>query len=303
MNPKLPNFLIVGAPKSGTTSLHYYLQQHPEVYMPTRLKESLFFVQPKSLLGKKPSSLNFPLIETIEEYQGLFADFNLPQHRAAGEACPIYLYFHSVTIPLIKQYLGDPKIIIILRNPVTRAFSNHLHHIRDHLDDASFQEALELEEKRIEQNWWYSFHLKQIGWYSQQVKAFLNSFSQVRIFLFDDFIRDPLDLTQTIFSFLGVDSSFVPEMGKFNTSGIPRSRKLHRFLSQPPKVIKNYLKPAVTKALPEGTIRQFVQKTKQANLQKPTLDPTVHQSLLQFYEQDLNRLEKLIQKDLSIWRK
>jgi len=122
---KLPNFLIVGAPKCGTTSLYYYLKQHPDIFMPT-MKEPRFFLS---------ETMNFPhqgiddrrvdkmIIKNLDDYKKIYLEAD--QEKARGDASAGNLYFYKKVIPGIKAYLGDPKIIISLRNPLDRAFSNY----------------------------------------------------------------------------------------------------------------------------------------------------------------------------------
>jgi len=154
-NIKLPNFLIVGAPKSGTTSLYYYLKEHPEIYM-SKLKEPHFFSKECKNLpfrGPKDESLGSTkyMNLTWEDYQNLFK--GAITYKAVGEASADYLYYFKCSIKNIKKYLGNPKIIIILRNPIERAFSAYLHMLRDGREYLSFREALHMEEERKKNNW------------------------------------------------------------------------------------------------------------------------------------------------------
>jgi hypothetical protein len=114
-----PNFLIVGAAKSGTTSLYNYLKQHPDIYMPKH-KEPLFMTSEiyANLSEKDPRRhLNDEAkVYTYEDYLRLFADAK--NEQMLGEASATYLYYYDVAIPKIKRYLGDPKIVIMLRDPV-----------------------------------------------------------------------------------------------------------------------------------------------------------------------------------------
>jgi len=127
----IPNFLIIGAAKSGTTSLYHALKQHPKIFM-SPVKEPNFF----ALEG---GELNYPqgtvdprylaqCITTKEEYNQQFE--GVSNEIAVGEASPIYLY-HPQAPVRIKNCLPNVKIIVILRNPIERAYSNFLHHIRE----------------------------------------------------------------------------------------------------------------------------------------------------------------------------
>jgi len=174
---KKPNFLIVGSARAGTTSLYNYLSQHPEVYFGA--KEPKFF---SSQVIKFP--LNGPgdeemekkiYIKDFQNYKKLFS--KVLSEKAIGEASADTLYYHKQTIPLIKKYLGNPKIIIMLRNPIDRAFSAHSTLALAKRETLTFSQALEQENKRIKDNWEFIWHYKKTGLYFKQVKDFLENFS------------------------------------------------------------------------------------------------------------------------------
>ena len=126
----MPNFLIVGAAKAGTTALHEYLQQHPQIYM-TPTKETNFFAfegVELNFQGKGDEALKEFSITDLATYQAQFA--GIQEETAIGEACPSYLYVPEAATK-IKKYIPQVRLIIILRNPVERAYANFLHVIRD----------------------------------------------------------------------------------------------------------------------------------------------------------------------------
>ncbi|MGR3310384.1 MAG: sulfotransferase family protein, partial [Candidatus Brocadiales bacterium] len=173
---KLPNFLIVGASRSGTTSLYNYLKQHPEVYM-SPVKEPRFVIGQQSTkfsykgIGDEKSEKG--VIKTIDEYKKLFE--NVRDEKAIGEASVINLYFYEDAIKLIKKYLGDAKIIIILRNPVERAFSQYLRLRREYRESLSFEDGLKMEEKRLKDGWLPGWHYTRRGFYYNSVKAYMEN--------------------------------------------------------------------------------------------------------------------------------
>ena len=119
---KLPNFLIVGAAKSGTSSLHNYLNQHPDIFLPTYNIHGVKVKEPRFLISKLVKDRLHEGIWTLEEYQSLF--FNCVDYSAVGESTVLYLYYYEEAIKNIKKYLGNNiKIIIMLRNPIERAYS------------------------------------------------------------------------------------------------------------------------------------------------------------------------------------
>ncbi|MFQ5752975.1 MAG: sulfotransferase, partial [bacterium] len=139
---KLPDFLIVGAAKSGTSSLYHYLRQHPQIFMPNH-KEPCFF----TFAGKRPtdlqSNVGLKVINDFDQYVSLF-EFS-SRSQKLGEASTCYLYHYDKTIRTIKKYhrrWQDLKIIIALRNPILRAYSHYLNHVRDGLETSSFRDLV-----------------------------------------------------------------------------------------------------------------------------------------------------------------
>ena len=154
MKVSLPNFLIVGAAKCGTSSIQQYVQEHPEVLM-SRIKEPRFFISSiyTNLNPEDPRYRALLDLTTTDysEYTRLFE--NGANYKAIGEATADYLYYYQEAIPNIKKYLNAVKIIICLRNPIDRAFSSYKHLIRDQVETRTFDECLKLEETRKKYNW------------------------------------------------------------------------------------------------------------------------------------------------------
>jgi hypothetical protein len=301
---KLPNFLIAGAAKAGTTSLYYYLNEHPEIYM-SPIKEpkfitSNFIKSPFKGIGDEKVEKN--IIKNWDSYLELFS--GVKEEKAIGEASVDNLYYYEQSIFYIKKFLGDVKIIIILRNPIERAFSSYLHLVRDNREFLTFEEALEQEEIRKKENWEFIWHYKSVGFYYNQVKAYLENFSNVKIYLYDDFKENPLKVVQDIYRFLGVDDSFVPKNIKiqFNVSGIPKNKLLQRFLTKP-NMLKKAIKPFVKVLIPKGTRQKIINKLINNNLEKSQMKPEAREYLKDIYREDILKLQELIKRDLSHWLK
>ena len=127
----MPDFLIVGAAKSGTTALYHYLGQHPEVFL-SPIKETNFFAQKgKNLDFNGPKDNLITHKKTITETVDYYNQFtNVTNEKAIGEICPSYLYYKDAP-KNIKEHIPEVKIIAILREPVSRAFSAWVHLTRD----------------------------------------------------------------------------------------------------------------------------------------------------------------------------
>ncbi|MFN5513343.1 MAG: sulfotransferase family protein [Cyanobacteriota bacterium] len=291
----LPNFLIVGAAKSGTTALHSYLSQHPQIYM-TPDKETNFFAfwgQALNFQGPGDEAINHFSVTELKTYEALFE--GATRETALGEACPLYLY-HAQAPERIYETLPDCKIIVILRDPVERAYANFLHLIRDGREPyPDFAQALAREPERIAQNWEWFWHYGQQGYYGQQLQHYYDRFprEQIRVYLYEDLRQNALGLIQTIFSFLGVDSSFSPDMTiRPNKSGMPKNKLLHGLLTRP-NPLKSLLKPLFP--------AQLRQKIQHNNLTTPELAPEVRAELKARYREDILHCQALMGRDLSTW--
>ncbi|WP_036486222.1 sulfotransferase [Myxosarcina sp. GI1] len=291
----MPNFLVIGAAKAGTTALHEYLQQHPQIYM-TPTKETNFFAfegEKIDVRGPGDEALkNFSITE-LSKYQAEFA--GVTSELATGEACPSYLYFPQAAIR-INNYIPDARLIAILRNPVERAYANFLHTVRDDREPhQNFALALEDEPTRIANNWEWFWHYIQLGYYGAQLKRYYEIFapSQIKVYLYEDLKENPVALFQNIFRFIEVDNTFVPNMAlRPNKSGMPKNKLFHQLLTKP-NPLKTLLKP-----LFPAKMRQKIQHK---NLNTPQIAPEVRQQLIDLYRPDILECQDLIDRDLSAW--
>jgi hypothetical protein len=302
----MPNFLIIGAQRSGTTSLYRYLGQNPEVYM-SPVKEPRFF----AFEGEEPDfqgpmrrdprtpQLGRPVgtVTELDAYRDLFR--GVTDEAAVGEASPRYL--SSERAPgRIRSHLPEAKLIAVLRDPVERAYSQFLMHRRNGTEPlADFGRALAAEERRMRDNWWIGDYRRR-GLYYVQLTRYYELFppDRIRVYLYEDLKEDPVGMTQSIFRFLDVDDGFVPDTSRsFNVSAIPRSRALKTFTGQP-SALKNALKPF----LPERLRTRMVTKLRNRNLAAPPpMLPSARKQLTDTYREDVLKLQDLIGRDLSGW--
>ncbi|NJL02683.1 MAG: sulfotransferase [Spirulinaceae cyanobacterium RM2_2_10] len=299
----LPNFLLIGAPKAGTTALHEYLKQHPEIYM-SPVKEPNFF----AFEGKQPDFCgprderawtNQGSIVNRSDYEALFADAG--DAIARGESSTLYLYVPE-TPQRIHYYTPDIKLIAILRHPVDRAFSNYLHLRRDGrewLED--FEAALLKSEERAKQYWSPAWHYYQVSLYSEQVQRYQQLFPSERfkIYLYEDWKDNPDHFLRDVCQFLGVDDRFRPDMSvKHNTSPhVFKNNMLVDLLlrDNPLKTLARTLLPAsIRKPLSTQIFRRNMS-------QPPRLSPELRQKLIPYFQDDILRLQDLIGRDLSAW--
>jgi hypothetical protein len=308
---KEPNFLIIGAAKSGTTALWHYLRQHPEIYMP-QTKHTRFFafeVENPSFRGPAPRMRGPAGVRTdvpyaitdIDAYRALFD--GVTSESAIGEASHSYLY-QPQAARRIRNYAPNMKLIAILRNPAERAFSHYRQMVRDGREPITdFAQALAEEGARISDHWWPDFHYVQIGLYSRQLRRYFDLFErdQIKIYLYEDLNLNPSRVLQDTFRFLGVDGSFVPEAtARYNVSGVPRNKALHSFLQKLRRI-----RPLSERCIPAVQYQRLVRigsYLHNRNLVKARLSPESHKQVIdEYFREDLVELQKLIQRDLSVW--
>lgn len=292
----LPKFLIIGAAKSGTTSLYYYLKQHPEIFMPEWKEPHYFIADPDFSLHR---------VKSKKLYERLFAKAN---HKAVGEASTGYLE-NKESPRLIKNTLGQIKIkiLIILRDPVFMAYSLYHHNLRKHGETLStFESALSAEDKRRQsiefRKKCYGYHALyyyyHFGLYYEQVKRYLETFGEenVKIFLYDDLKQDPIGITQEAYRFLGVDNGFVPEIKIHNPAGgilsIPRFWSDYGLFI---KTLQFVFSKNILKKLPH-LLRNIERKP------PGPINPQTEQALRKRFFSDVCNLELLIKRDLSAWK-
>jgi hypothetical protein len=296
----MPNFLVIGAGKAGTTSLYHYLKQHPQIYISPVKEPNFFAFEGKKLNFRGPDAKNEikRIITNIEDYRALFR--GVSNEKAIGEISPRYLS-HPEAPERIRRYVPDAKLIAVLRDPVERAYSSYLMWVRDGFEPcSSFSEAIQDEKRRIENNWAGGAYIYP-GFYHEQLKRYFSIFNrnQIKIYLYEDFKTDPLYVLRDISRFLDVDDAFVPDISiKHNVSGIAKSKAWDLLLR--PNRLKNSLKAALPHSLHERIVIR-VMSIKNRKLVKPPLSSEIRRELISVYRDDILNLQDLIQRDLSKW--
>lgn len=310
----LPNFLIVGAVKAGTTSLHEYLQQHPEIYM-SPVKETNYFSDEdmlfdhfnpdyrqdvnvdvkKYLAGDMKNKIHIAHIRSWDDYQLLFK--NVAGQKAIGEVSNSYLFCPS-TATAIKSKLPDAKIVMILRNPAERLFSQFLMNLKlGKITEKDLLKEIEADQKKKIKGWGVSHLYLEVGNYYAQVKAYYDVFpaSQIKVILYDDFKNSPAMVMKDLFSFLGVNADFQLDMSRrYNEAGMPRFGKLNYWLTQ--MGIYGLVKRIFSSGLKEK-IKGIIYTRENI----PTITPEEKKWLQDYYRDDVNKLSALIGRDLSAW--
>ncbi len=293
----MPNFLIIGAAKGGTTSLYYYLRQHPQIYMSSVKEPRFFALEGDNLSFNNPDQgINETSVTTLEDYQALFN--GVTNEIAIGEASPLYLYSLKA-VDRIQHYIPDAKLIVVLRNPAERAYSCYMHLVRENYEPFSFEGSLQQEESRIRDNWAHLWHYRKGGYYYTQLKPYFESFrrEQIKIYLFEDLNNDSVRIVQDVYQFLGVDHTFVPDLTRMNVSGKPKVRALQTLLGT-----GNPVRTAFKQILPKDFRREVACRLREWNLERKGQVPAdIKKQLIADYKEDILQLQDLIQIELSAW--
>lgn len=280
-----PNFLIIGAPRSGTTHLYRGLRQHPDIFM-SDFKEPMFFAYEGH---PRPGAISDP-----HEYERLFS--GAAGHHAVGEASTLYLYSDRAAEAIHRRIPGA-QLIAILRNPVDRAFSQYTFQRflnTEPLD--TFEAALAAEDERIHGAGSPFLLYRRVGLYSQQIPRYLARFGQDQILflLQDDLEQTPDVVFRQIFDFLGVASTFQPDLRhRTNASGVPQHNTLFHLIKSAGRRIKGFL--------PEGMATRLSGTAHEALLTRPTMSGETRSALIQYFRDDIEATQSLIDRDLTAW--
>ncbi|MBW8049686.1 MAG: sulfotransferase domain-containing protein [Cytophagales bacterium] len=288
----LPNFFIVGAPKAATTFLYHHLNQHPEIYM-SREKEPNYFSFEEISEQNLFHYYNKKGFKTLEEYEILFN--NVKNEKAIGEASVSYLFYPKVP-QKIHQLVSNAKIIIILRDPIDRGFSHYLMDYRLGLVHLTFEEIV-FQRVRHEKLPIYHQQYIELGFYYEQVKRYLDTFGleNVKVFFQEDLKKDTEKVLTSLFTFLGVNPNFRSNFEeKQNVFEIPKNDIIQYFYNI--RKLRKALKSIMPKFLISQAKVLLFHKGKKAQLNNATKT-----YLKFFYREDINKLAKLLNRNLKNW--
>ncbi len=291
----LPDFFLLGAAKSGTTSLWDCIQQHPALYRPGK---------------KEPHVLNAPKDEfehNLDTYTRLYESTD---GKIVGDGTPSYFRDADIVIPRMKSLYGQedpPKLILIFRDPVERAFSHYLHKRRSGVVPDTFEEALawESEHPVRSRDEWKTFF--EDGLYARRLAQWREHFpvEQFHVLLLDDLKEDARTAVRDVFRFLGVN----PDPGvridtekRSNQRKDIRSKWIRNLMRAPSRPLRR----AVTTLLPRTARRKLRSALHEWNQspfdEAPELRRETEERLRREFEGSIRKLENMIDRDLSHWR-
>jgi hypothetical protein len=262
----LPNFLLIGAAKSGTTALFDYLAQHPDVFVP-ELKEPRFFAYEGRAFDPR-DPVRRRTVTDLSSYVALFDGAGSAQ--AIGEASPSYLTTPEAPVA-IRAHIPDVRLLVILRDPAERAWS-HFNFSKERgfeRADATFDDVFAADQVDLGGFQKRRPYLR-TGRYAEHLGRYFALFrgEQIRVLLFDDFARDPAGVARDAYRFLGLPDFSPTESVRRNATG-SRRRWLARWLP--------------------------------ASKRKQPLPPDLRAKLVDYYRDDIARTQDLIGRDLTSW--
>lgn len=303
-----PNLFIVGAPKSGTTSLYEYLKGHPQVFMSV-VKEPCYFAADLAF----DHSGNFLVYERDAKlYEDLFAEAG--DARLLGEGSTRYLYSHDAPA-LIHGASPDARIIAMLRNPVDMIHSLHAHKLAAGTEDiADFEEALDAEADREQGRRLPAHSNPKLSTYrdrakfGEQLPRWFDQFGRdrVRVIIFEDMVKDTPGEFRSLLEFLGVDPTYVPEsFAAYNTAHGARSTFIRRVLNGrfPQWLVWGLLPRIIGDTRTRGLVRRFRHSWfHRKPISKGKLSPELRRRLEDDFAPDVARLSGLLGRDMSqLW--
>ena len=279
-----PNFFIVGGSKCGTTNMSYYLNEHPDVFIP-ELMEPYYYSR-----FDVPQNFNREsMIIDEKNYLKLFK--NGINHKAIGESSPVYLQCPHSPIE-IKKDNPDAKIIISIRNPIDKAHSSYFSYKFMNLDKRSFSEKITIFEKERDRNEFFIFNFIEDGLFSKHIQHYQNYFEpkNIKIIFFEDYILNTVDHIKSILDFLELDNNIEFTTHPKNSFRVPRNKIASSLLNN--KFFRNISTELVPTVYRDRIGEKFF--VKQST--KPQMNKKERIRLKEIFQSEFENLTKLLGK-------
>ncbi|MEX1670636.1 sulfotransferase [Zhongshania guokunii] len=298
MKQLMPNFFVVGAPKAGTTSLYGYLRLHPDVYLPDT-KELHYFSHQELLehdKGPGDKSALQDICRSMYEYKSHYRSNKV--YKSVGDISPSYLFYHGAAAE-ISAICPSAKIIIMLRNPAEKAYSQYCHLVRSGREVLTFRDGLESEGDRVRAKWNDMWHYVSGSRYLEAVNKYLDVFGRnnVKIVYFEEFTTNTSEVMRDICDFLEIGSTYDLGTGHVHNKGmgamrfgkvvkmVTENRLLRVILTKMPtgieSMVKNAIKPLVFKS-------------------KDTIEPSIRNEIIEALREEIMLVEKVVGRK-SYW--
>lgn len=290
----LPNFFVIGVQKAGTTSLHHYLSDHPDIYLPPGKETKFFIREDRYSIG----------LENYEKQH--FSGWN--GEKAVGEVDPDIIFFPEAMERMEKHFdLEGLKFILLLRQPVDRAFSHYLMSLRRGFENESFERAVALEGERMSPDFHPRMNLSYTsrGFYHAQITRLLERIKpeQLLVRLSDDLKNDTDRVLTDICCFLEVDPAPLlnKEHARHHQAMTPRSRLFALALGRDSR-IKRIFKALFPFRDVRAAFRTKLLEWNLKNNDDQFLDPELRRRLFPMFEGDVKKLESFLGVSLDKWR-
>ncbi|MGZ4426769.1 MAG: sulfotransferase family protein [Nocardioidaceae bacterium] len=301
----MPDFLVVGAPKAGTTALHAALAQHPQLYL-SPVKEPKYYMcgdsPPPAYKGPGDAHSNQEWIWQRHRYTGLFEA--APDDVLCGESTPFYLYNRDARRRIAAD-LPHARLVVVLRDPVDRAYSNWMHLWVDGLEPcADVVEACARERERIDAGWAPFWHYRGLGMYGRQLTDLFAHVprEQVLLLRYRDLVDRPDDTLDAVCRFLGVTEGTISSVPSDNSrpfvSPGPRTRALGSIIRAGARA-GALLPPQAWRTLSRPLVGQLQNGGDPA---RPKLTEEQRDALREPFLPDIELLEQVTGQDFGAWR-
>lgn len=293
-----PDFLVIGAARSGTTALTSFLAEHPDVFVSDPKEPHLlaFADGPVRFSGPGDDDLvNRVAVRDVETWRGLFR--GRPERRR-GEGSVTTLCYPQTSIPAIDRLCAPGcRLVVLLRDPVERAWSGWLYLRSRGYDAGDFSECLAREDERTRAGWSHMWQLARLSRYGEQLAPFVAGFGdRLLVVLQEDLARDPGGQLRRVLEFLDVDPDAPIDTDRqVNEGGVPRSRAVAGGLNVVRRSV--LLRRLVKAAVPE----RRRERIRSATVTRPELDDATLARVAQLFADDLAHLQTLLDRDLSLW--
>ena len=295
MKPRGPDFIVFGAGKSGTTSLHRYLAQHPGIFMAQKKEPRFFALDDHGRYPDLGSNAPLRLVQDLE--RSSVADWDaycqmfegaLPT-QLAGEVSPLYL-FTSRAPAKIHRLLPSVALIAVLRHPVDLALSAFKMNVRNGYETITrFEEAVPLRRAASREGWRWKLYIEQ-AMHGRNLQRFFDLFpaQQLKVFLFDDLRTDPNCVVNAIFEFLGLESGLKIDVAARHNVGLePR--------------FSPGLRSAARRIVPEPILAHLRNQFRGLARKGVQMPASLRSEYLPVFREDVLLLQDLLDRDLSDW--
>ncbi len=312
---KVPNFFVIGVVKGGTTSLYHYLNQHEEVYM-SPIKETNHFASadmyreqftheyalstridlPRYFKRGMPEPIHIAHVDEWSDYLELFS--NVTTETVIGEISNSYMVCPSAA-GRIHATFPDAKLLVLLRNPISRIWSQYLMNLREgRTAEKDFLNEITSDYKQEVKGWGVTHLYHELGLYAAQIENFLTYFprEQLKVLVFEDYKQTPELVLKEVFEFLGISNHQTIDFSqKMNTAAMPRYKKLNDILVRTGvlKKVKGWMGKGMRQSL-----KGFIYTDKNI----PKMPENAREYLIDFYKKDIARLSQLLHRDFTdLW--